>query len=55
MAVQLYSDYEVLITLGLVAGMLFSLVHAGIHQCYWEAYLTWQRARMGTASWGGVG
>ena len=54
-AVQLYSDYVVLITLGLVAGMMFTLVDAGIRQCYWGACLTWQRTGMAAPYRGGAG
>lgn len=39
-AVQLYSDYVVLITLGMVAGMLFTLVSAGIEQ--YRLHLAWR-------------
>lgn len=39
-AVQLYSDYVVLITLGLTAGMLFALINAGI-QDYWSRLAAW--------------
>lgn len=39
-AVQLYSDYVVLITLGMVAGMLFTLVNAGIEQ--YRLHLAWR-------------
>jgi len=45
-AVQLYSDYVVLITLGLVAGMLFSLVNAGIWE--YQNRLAWQAWGYGT-------
>ena len=41
-AVQLFSDYAVLITLGLTAGMLFTLVSAGIEQ--YRLHLAWRTA-----------
>ena len=52
-AVQLYSDYVVLILLGLVAGMLFALVSAGIELYYAQGRLRWEQ-RMGTVDWAGA-
>lgn len=46
-ATQLYSDHVVLIVLGLVAGMLFALVNAGIEQYHAQVRLRWVNRMLG--------
>ncbi len=47
-ATQLYSDYVVLITLGLIAGMLFAVVYAGIED--YRLHFAWQARYYGACS-----